>query len=76
MKRSDGRPISKHTINLYAGDYPKLQRMYPSRLGAAKVIRELVHSYLRRIEENAAQRLPLMEALDIDLTTEVEENHV
>lgn len=50
MKRKEDRPISKHTLNLYAGQLDKLQELHP-RLGAAKVIRTLVDDHIRAAEE-------------------------
>lgn len=67
MRRREDRPISKHTLNLYAGDYVKLQSLYSSRVGAAKIIRDLVHYHIRKIEEDAAQKVPLLEELDLDM---------
>lgn len=64
MRRREDRPLRKHTLNLYDGDYPKLQSLYPTRLGAAKVIRDIIHAHIRMIEENAAQRIPLVADLD------------
>ena len=62
MKRKEDRPITKHTLNLYAGQLDKLQELHP-RLGAAKVIRELIGDYLRRIDEGAQQKFePIPEA--------------
>lgn len=58
MRRREDRAISKHTLNLYHGDYAKLQTLYSSRVGAAKIIRDIVRAHIRSIEENAAQRLP------------------
>lgn len=55
MKRKEDRPISKHTLNLYAGQLDKLQELHP-RLGAAKVIRTLIDDHIRAVEEGAAQR--------------------
>jgi hypothetical protein len=74
MKRSEERPITKHTLNLYTGDYLKLQNLYSTRVGAAKIIRDIVHAHIRKIEEDAAQRIPLVD-LDIELSS-TEENHV
>jgi hypothetical protein len=66
MRRREDRELCKHTLNLYFGDYIKLQNLYPPRIGAAKIIRDLVHAHIRKIEEDAAQKLPLAE-LDLDL---------
>ena len=64
MRRREDRAISKHTLNLYAGDYAKLQTLYSTRVGAAKVIRDIIHAHIRKIEEQAAQRAPLVGELD------------
>lgn len=66
MRRED-QEISKHTLNLYRGDYAKLQSLYSSRIGAAKIIRDIVRAHLRKIEESAAQRLPARETMDLDI---------
>jgi aspartate/tyrosine/aromatic aminotransferase len=68
MRRREDHTLSKHTINLYAGDYPKLMALYSTRVGAAKVIRDLVHAHLKKIEESAAQRVPVVHDLDIELS--------
>jgi hypothetical protein len=70
MRRREDRAISKHTLNLYAGDYAKLQALYPTRVGAAKIIRDIIHAHLRKIEEDAAQKIPLVDDLDVDLDEE------
>jgi aspartate/tyrosine/aromatic aminotransferase len=72
MRRREDFELSKHTINLYAGDYSKLMALYSTRVGAAKVIRDLVHAHLRKIEEEAAQRVPVIADLGIDITDEEE----
>jgi len=63
MKRKEDRAITKHTLNLYAGDYAWLQDHYSSRIGAAKVIRDLVHAHRRRVEERVAQMVPTVDEL-------------
>jgi hypothetical protein len=72
VKRREDRAIQKHTLNLYAGDFAKLQVLYASRLGAGKVIRDIIHAHIRKIEEEAAQRIkaPLVEDLGIQLPEE------
>ena len=67
MKRREDRPISKHTLNLYAGDYEKLQALYSTRVGAAKIIRDVIHAHIRRIEEDAAQKTGLVRNLDVEV---------
>lgn len=65
MRRREIRPITKHTLNLYVGDYTKLQILYSSRVGAAKVIRDIIHAHIRKIEEDAAQKVNLKLKNDI-----------
>ncbi len=57
MQRKETKPITKHTLNLYAGQLDKLQELHP-RLGAAKVIRTLIDDHIRRQEEGLAQISP------------------
>lgn len=66
MRRREDRSITKHTMNLYAGDFSKLQELYTSRVGAGKIIRDIVHAHIRKIEEDAAQKIPLLDSIDID----------
>lgn len=56
MQRKEVKPITKHTLNLYAGQLDKLQELHP-RLGAAKVIRTLIDDHIRSVAEGAAQIL-------------------
>lgn len=41
--------LQKVTMNLYAGDYGKLQELYPD-VGAAVIIRRIVRKYLEQID--------------------------
>ena len=66
MRRREDLAISKHTLNLFAGDYGKLQGWYGSRVGAAKIIRAIVHAHVRKIEEDAAQKVPLVNELILE----------
>lgn len=50
--RKSSEPIQKHTLNLFAGDYERLQILYPQR-GAGWAIRELVRAHLINIEKIA-----------------------
>ena len=67
MRRREDQLITKHTLNLFAGDYNKLQALYGSRIGAAKIIRDIIHAHIRKIEEDAAQRIPLVDSIDVEL---------
>jgi hypothetical protein len=42
--------LSKHTLNLFPGDYAKLQDLYPD-IGAATIIRRIVRAFITQIEE-------------------------
>lgn len=48
MKRKADYPIKKHSLNLRDGDWERLQEMHP-RLGAGRVIRELVIAHVDRV---------------------------
>ena len=54
MRRREDHPIVKVTLNLFAGDWEKLQTWYP-KLGAGKVVRELVRAHVRTNEEKFNQ---------------------
>jgi len=43
--------LQRHALNLRAGDYAKLQDLYPE-IGAAAVIRQIVHDFIARLEAN------------------------
>jgi hypothetical protein len=42
--------LQKHTLNLFPGDYAKLQQFYPD-IGAATIIRRIVRTFVQQIEE-------------------------
>lgn len=66
MKKQEDRPLTKHTVNLYEGQFDKLCELHP-RLGGAKVIRTLLDDYLRQIAEKTAQVLPPIPATQVDI---------
>jgi hypothetical protein len=51
MPKSD---LSKHTLNLFPGDYAKLQQFYPD-IGAATIIRRIVRAFVTQIEEKGTE---------------------
>ncbi len=53
--RQEGYPLQKVTLNLRDGDFDRLQNLH-GKLGAGKVVRELVIAHLRRVDEALAQR--------------------
>jgi hypothetical protein len=57
MKRTENYEMEKVTLNLRKGDVDRL-RILHGRLGASKVIRELVMGHLKRVEETVAQNTP------------------
>jgi hypothetical protein len=66
-------------MNLYAGDYARLQALYPTRIGAAKIVRDIIHAHIRKVEENAAQRSGTVnhqfdeDPIDLEVPSELEE---
>jgi len=67
MRRREDRAITKHTLNLYAGDYEKLQQIHGTRIGAAKVIRDLVDFHIKKIQNEAEQKMGLVGDLNVPL---------
>jgi len=67
MKRSEDLPLERHHVNFYAGDFGKLQSWYGTRLGASKIIRDIVHAHVRKIEEEAQQKTPLIGDIGVDI---------
>lgn len=45
MAITEKEPMQKHTLNLFAGDFERLQALYPD-VGAAAVIRRLIRKHL------------------------------
>ena len=45
--------LQKHTLNLFAGDYEKLQQLYPDH-GAGPIIRSVIRSFIERCETSTA----------------------
>jgi hypothetical protein len=46
--------LQKHTLNLFPGDYAKLQQFFPD-IGAATIIRRVVHKFIEQIEEQGTE---------------------
>lgn len=49
---NEKEPMQKHTLNIFAGDFDRLQRMYPD-VGAAAIIRRLIRRHLEDTEPKA-----------------------
>lgn len=58
MRRREEHAIRRHSINLYDGDYEALQIIHGTRIGAAKIIRDLVRAHLRAIQRKAEHKGP------------------
>lgn len=48
MPKAD-EELTKHTLNLFAGDYEELRSFYPD-VGAGAVIRRIVRKYIEQIK--------------------------
>lgn len=46
--------LSKHTLNLYPGDYERLRDMYPD-VGAGPVIRRIVRRFIEQVEAGTGE---------------------
>lgn len=55
-RKPEDHPIVKHTLNLYQGDYETLQEWYGRRIGAAKIVRDLVRAHIMKVRGEAEQR--------------------
>lgn len=45
------RPLTKHTMLLFEGDFAELQDLYPD-IGASAMVRRLIEKYLERVRAN------------------------
>ena len=43
--------LSKHTLNIYTGDYAKIQAWWPE-IGAATVIRRIIRQFIEKVESD------------------------
>lgn len=57
MRRKEDFELEKVTLNLRKGDFERLRGLH-GRLGASKVIRELVMGHIKRVEETVNQHVP------------------
>jgi len=72
MLRKEDHPLQKVTLNLFEGDFARLQVIYP-RPGAAKIIRDLVRRHLRAHEEHINRRENRREATVRDLPIDIQD---
>jgi hypothetical protein len=64
MRRKENYPLQKVTLNLRAGDFERLRNLH-GRLGAGKVVRELVMGHIKRVEEAVGQKISLTDQLEM-----------
>jgi len=57
MRRREDYAIRRHTLNLFDGDFERLQDIHGTRVGASKVIRDLVRAHLREIDRLAQREV-------------------
>lgn len=63
MRRREDFALRRHTLNLFDGDFERLQDIHGTRMGASKVIRDLVRAHLQMVDESAQARLKRAEML-------------
>lgn len=63
-RRKKDFPLQKVTLNLYEGEFDRLQELAPE-LGASHIVRELVHAHILRVESVKAKP----PRVDLDLST-------
>lgn len=66
MRRMEREPLARHSIKLFSGDFETLQDLHP-RLGAGKVVRELVRSHILKAKEAVAQKKATVDIGAIEL---------
>lgn len=52
MRRREDFALRRHTLNLFDGDFERLQDIHGTRIGASKVIRDLIRTHLKEIDRN------------------------
>lgn len=60
------RPLEKHTLNLYEGDFKKVEAV-SGTAGASLVIRNLVAAFLESIESGMKPAKKALEEAQIDV---------
>jgi len=54
MRRKEPYPLEKITLNLREGDFEQLRSLH-GRMGAGKIVRDMVIAHLKRVEEHMLQ---------------------
>jgi hypothetical protein len=55
MRRREDFALRRHTLNLFEGDFERLQTIHGTRIGASKVIRDLIREHLKDIDRKATR---------------------
>lgn len=58
----ESRPLETKTLNLYKGDFEKLQAVAPSQ-GASLIVRNLIAAFLEKIEAGMTPTAKALEGL-------------
>lgn len=58
--KKDEHDLQKHTLNLFEGDYARIQALYPD-IGAGPVIRRVLRSFIEQAEAGGAEFQPKVE---------------
>ena len=66
MPKKSDQPLTKHTLNLYAGDYARMMDTYTDA-GASRVVRELVRQHLNRLDAKTEQAMQTIKLPNIDI---------
>ena len=67
MAKKSEQALRKHTMNLFAGDWETLQMLHPD-VGAAEIIRRLVHGHIAKVEAAYEQKTKQLTLNFEDLT--------
>lgn len=63
-RRREENEVQKHTLNLFSGDFQRLQDAYPE-IGAGAIIRRLVRAHLKELDKGVRQ--PRVAVADVDV---------
>jgi hypothetical protein len=64
--RKESEPLQRVTLSLYKKDYQRMLDIYPV-VGAAKVIRMLVHQHVSNLSQKIEDKLELIEELELEI---------
>lgn len=52
MARKSEEDLTKHTLNLFSGDYATIQNLYPD-IGASPIIRRIIRQFIVQAESKS-----------------------